>query len=113
MTRGALKRREQWRPVLDAEVERWSAKSYEQLTAELTDVQVYEVMFNSKSHQVEVEILENTDKHLHVGVSVDDGSVPASFRPLSSSFIREKPGQDCRRIASDERPTTEEKRPLP
>jgi hypothetical protein len=27
---------------------------------------------------------------VHVGVDVDDGSVPASFRPLSDSFIREK-----------------------
>jgi hypothetical protein len=93
MTRGTLKRREQWRPVLDAEVKRWSAKSYEQLTSELTEEQVYEVEFNGKNHQVEVKVVENTEKYLHVVVTVDDGSVPASFRPLSSSFIREKPGR--------------------
>jgi hypothetical protein len=93
MTKGMLKRREQWRPVLDAEVERWSAKSCEQLRADLTETQVYEVVFNGKNHQVEVELLENTDKYFHVGVSVDDGNIPASFRPLSASFIREKPGR--------------------
>jgi hypothetical protein len=85
-----MKRREQWRPVLDAEVKRWSAKSCEQLIAELPDEQVYQVNFEGRTHQVEVQILENTEKHLRVIVSVDDGSLPASFRPLSESFIRQK-----------------------
>jgi hypothetical protein len=85
-----MKRRQQWRPVLDAEVKRWSAKSCEQLIAELPDEQVYEVNFEGRTHQVEVQILENTEKHLHVIVSVDDGSLPASLFPLSESFIRQK-----------------------
>jgi len=83
-------RREQWRPVLDAEVKRWSAISPEQLIRELRDQQVYEVEFDSKTYQVEVELLENTAKYLHVMVAVDDGSVPASIHPLSYSFIRHK-----------------------
>ena len=41
-------------------------------------------------YQVEVEILENTEKYVHVLVAVDDGSLPAGLLPLSSSFIREK-----------------------
>jgi hypothetical protein len=85
-----MKRREQWRPVLDAEVKKWSAKSCAELLAELENVHCYQVEFESKMHQVEVQMLENTDKYLHVGVDVDDGSIPASFLPLSSSFIREK-----------------------
>ena len=85
-----VKQREQWRPVLDAEVKRWSAKSSEQLLAELADVQAYDTEFENKMYQVEVEILENTEKYVHVGVAVDDCS-PAGFsRPLSTSFIREK-----------------------
>src|ERR1039458_3859907 len=96
---------EQWRPVLDAELKRWSTKSYDQLAIELAENQVYEVEFNGKSYQVEVTLLENTDKYLHVEIAVDDGSVPASFRPLSSSFIRQKPGGGDRRIANDQRPT--------
>jgi len=41
---------------------------------------------------VEVQLLENTGTYVHVGVSVDDGSLPASLHPLSSSFIRKKTG---------------------
>ena len=85
-----MKRREQWRPVLDAELKRWRAKSSEQLLAELRDEQTYEIEFENKMYQVEVEILENTEKYVHVLVAVDDGTLPAALLPLSSSFIREK-----------------------
>jgi hypothetical protein len=85
-----MKRREQWRPVLDAEVKKWSAKSYAELVAELPDERAYEIEFEGRNHQVEVRILQNTDKHILVIVSVDDGSIPASFSPLSSTFVREK-----------------------
>jgi hypothetical protein len=85
-----VKRQEQWRPVLDAEVKKWSAKSCSELVAELLDVEAYETEFEGALYQVEVQILENTDKYVHVGVSVDDGSALASLRPLGSSFIREK-----------------------
>jgi hypothetical protein len=76
--------------VLDAEVKKWSAKSCAELMAELCDQQAYEIEFGGMHHQVEVSILQNTDKHILVIVSVDDGSIPASFTPLSSTFIREK-----------------------
>ena len=85
-----MARKEQWQPVLDAEVKRWSAKSCEQLLAELEDVQAYETEFENNNYQVEVQILENTDKYVHVMVAVDDGSLPAAMSPLSTSFIREK-----------------------
>jgi len=85
-----MKRREQWQPILEAEVKKWSAKSLVELVAELPNEQAYEIEFEGKTYQVELQLLGNTKKFLHVGVSVDDGSVPASFRPLSSSFIREK-----------------------
>jgi len=112
MTEGTLKGREQCRPVLEAEVKRWSAKSHEQLVTELSEVRAYEVVFNSGNYQVEVQLLENTDRYVHVLVSVDDGSIRASFRPLSSSFICEKRHVSDGRIANDERPTTNQ-RPLP
>lgn len=85
-----MKRREQWRPVLDAELKRWGAKSSEQLLAELEEGQAYEIEFENKMYQVEVEILENTEKYVHVLVAVDDGTLPAAILPLSESFIREK-----------------------
>jgi len=85
-----MQRREQWRHVLDAEVKRWRAKSCEQLVAELLELRGYEVTFEGKSHQVEVEMIENTETYLHVIVSVDDGSLPGSSNPLSESFIKQK-----------------------
>jgi hypothetical protein len=61
----------EWRKVLDFEVQRWSAMSCGQ----------------SKQYQVEVELLENTERYLHVMVTLDDGSLPASISPLTRSFI--------------------------
>lgn len=85
-----MSKREEWQKVLDAEVSRWSAKSWRQLASELHEQQVYEVEFESKQYQVEVELLENTETYLHVLVAVDDGTLPASFSPLSHSFICNK-----------------------
>lgn len=82
-------RREDWRKVLESEVERWSELPYDQLASALQDVQVYEVEFESKRYQVEVQLLENTGRYLHVMVAVDDGSLPESILPLTHSFIRE------------------------
>ena len=69
---------------------RWKAKSSETLVADLAEEQVYRVEFESKQFQIEVQLLENTDQYIHVCVSVDDGSLPASLFPLSSSFIVSK-----------------------
>ncbi|MGA7927839.1 MAG: hypothetical protein WCA20_17865 [Candidatus Sulfotelmatobacter sp.] len=85
-----MNRREQWRPVLDAEVKKWSAKSCAELIADLREVKAYQVEFDNKKYTLEVQLLEDTDKYLHVCVEVDDGSIARSFRPLSESFIREK-----------------------
>ena len=83
-------RKEEWRKVLDAEMQRWSALSWEELVSRLHDIQCYEVTIDSKTCQVEVELLENTDTYLHVMVAVDDGTLPASMLPLTGTFIREK-----------------------
>lgn len=87
-----MKQREQLRPVLEAEMKRWSAMSCAQLASQLTDVRTYEAEFESKKYQVEVQILENTDSYLQVGVAVDDGHFLRAMRPLSSSFICKKDG---------------------
>ncbi len=84
-------RRAEWRKVLDAETRCWSAKSAEQLEADLRSLQVYEIEFDSKKYQVEVQLLEDTPKYVHVLISVDDGSLPSSLAPLTESFIIEKP----------------------
>jgi hypothetical protein len=85
-----MNRREEWKKVLDAETERWSGKSCDQLIAELREVQAYTVEAGAKQYQVEVEILENTKEYVHVALAVDDGSLPSSIHPESNSFIRRK-----------------------
>jgi hypothetical protein len=85
-----VSRRKEWQPVLDAEVKRWSALSAAQLISELPEGKAYEVEFESRRYQVEVEVLENTPEYVNVAISVDDGSLPASIIPLSDNFIRKK-----------------------
>jgi hypothetical protein len=85
-----MNRREEWRKVLDAETERWSGKSCEQLIAELHEEQNYAVEIDSRLYQVEVQLLENTNRYVHVALAVDDGSLPSSIVPVSGSFIRQK-----------------------
>jgi len=85
-----MDRREEWKVVLDAEMKLWSDKSCEQLTKELREVRAYTVEFGSKQYQVEVDILEDTKEYLHIGLSVDDGSLPSWLHPASQSFIVRK-----------------------
>ena len=85
-----MTRREVWKQVLDREVQRWSAMSCAELEAVLNETQNYEVEFDSKRYQVEVELLRNTKEFLQVIVSVDDGSLPASLVPVNSIFICSK-----------------------
>lgn len=64
--------------------------SCEQLIFELRDVHSYAVELHSKTYQVEVQLLENTESYLHIMVAVDDGSLPKSLVPLTETFIRSK-----------------------
>lgn len=82
--------RKAWAPVLAQEMKRWEAKPWQQLLTELADDAVYEIEFEGKQYQVEVELLGGTGADVHVIVAVDDGSLPASIRPLSGTFIRRK-----------------------
>ena len=83
--------RKAWREVLDAEAQRWSSMSSDELLSELHDVLAYEVERDSRKYQVEIEVLENTDTYVHVMVAVDDGQLPASISPVTMTFIRAKP----------------------
>ena len=85
-----MTKRERWQAVLDAEITRWSAKSYEELRTELSESKIYDVEFDSRQHQVEIEILEDMPDYLHVSIAVDDGTLPASLRPATGSFIRRR-----------------------
>jgi hypothetical protein len=86
-----MTRREEWNRVLALELEQWAAKPWSQLLHELADGNVaYEVAHDSKTYQVEADLLENTPEYVHVSVAVDDGSLPESIQPASKSFICRK-----------------------
>ncbi len=86
-----MSRRDEWNRVLAVELERWSAKPWSRLRSDLGDGNVaYEVMVDSKSFQIEVDLLEDTEAYLHVSVAVDDGALPAAIAPASRSFIVKK-----------------------
>lgn len=85
-----MKNREQLRKILENEIKLWSAKPWEQLLADLSDSQDYQIHVDSHTYQVEVDLLENTDEYVHVGIGVDDGRLPSSIFPVSDSFILKK-----------------------
>jgi len=87
-----MKRREVWRKVLEREVQCWRAVPAAELEAAVRGNRAYEVEFEAKSYQVEIEVLENTDRAIRVMVAVDDGSLPASILPATDDFIVNKPG---------------------
>ncbi|HTH33738.1 MAG TPA: hypothetical protein VL976_05135, partial [Xanthobacteraceae bacterium] len=89
---GLMKRREVWRKVLEREVQRWRAVPAAELEAAVRGNRAYEVEFEAKSYQVEIEVLENTDRAIRVMVAVDDGSLRASILPSTDDFIVNKPG---------------------
>ncbi len=69
-----MSRRDEWNRVLAIELQRWNTKPWSRLRAELEDGNVaYEVVVDSKTYQVEVDLLEDTQAYLHVSVAVDDG----------------------------------------
>jgi len=53
-----MDRRQNWRKVLDLEVQRWSALPCDRLLSELSEIKAYEIEYEAKTYRVEVEILE-------------------------------------------------------
>jgi hypothetical protein len=83
-------KRDEWQKIADAEANMWSAKSCEEIISELQEGQNYIVEVGRKKYQVEVELLENTNEYVHVGVAVDNGSLLWSISPATQSFVRRK-----------------------
>lgn len=82
--------RDEWRLVLEAQIKRWEAKTCQQLISELAQIVTYEGEFDSTKYQVEVQLVENTERYLHVIIAVDDASLWGAMRPLTSGFIKNK-----------------------
>ncbi len=83
-------RRKDMEHALSAESDRWSSMSPEQLIIELRESQNYQIVIGPQTYQFEIDLLENTDTYVHVGIAVDDGRLPYSIKPLCDSFIKQK-----------------------
>jgi hypothetical protein len=94
-----MTRREEWQAILDVEVKRWSSMSCAEVLVELHVRDIYEVTAGSKRYQVEAELLENSPEYIQVGISVDDGSLPASIHPVSQCVICRKDDSRSSRIS--------------
>lgn len=80
-------------PYLEAEVRRWSAKSYNALREELKAAAHVECREDAPVH-LEVELLERKRDYVHVMVSVCSQSAKWScYHPLSTSFIVHRDGR--------------------
>ncbi len=80
--RKGASRREEWRPVLAAEVKRWSAMPCEQILVEVPSADGYQVEFQGKQYNVEIQILEDTKDYVHVEVGVGRWQSSSVFPPI-------------------------------
>jgi len=79
--------RKKLRPILDAAVAKWQAKSCDELVLELAEDQGNQIEFESRDYNVEVTLLENAAEHIHFMVPVDDGALLSAFHPLSERLL--------------------------
>jgi hypothetical protein len=82
--------REEWRPVLEAQVRRWSQIPWEQLVGLLRESQAYEATLDTKKYRIAVELLEEKDASIQFSVAVDDGALTYSALPLCRSVVLSK-----------------------
>jgi hypothetical protein len=80
-----------WSEILSEETVCWSSKSYDQLMRELREPRAYEVRRGEATFQVEVEILDKSDRFVQVSVAVDDGVLPRAMFPVSRNFRVRRP----------------------
>ena len=78
---------------LEREVDRWSEKSPDELVEALKRPVGYEQGADGAWRQYEVQLLENTDDYVHVGIGIDDGSEELSRSPLTTSFLVYRDGR--------------------
>jgi hypothetical protein len=81
---------EEWRPVLDAQVRRWSQIPWEQLVGLLREPQAYEATLGTKKYRIAVDLLEDRDASVQISVAVDDGALTYSALPLCRSIVLSK-----------------------
>lgn len=86
-------KRDDLRPYLQREVDKWSAKSYDTLRQELKEGP-YNQADPDDAYHLEVDLVENRDDYVHVNVGVCSEKVRWScLHPLSASFLVYRDGR--------------------
>ena len=93
MTPGKARRREALGKCLRQETAEWSRRTYPDLLQALADETHYERTYDGRKCQIEVQLLEHTAEYLQVAVSVDDGALLRSLKPLTTTFIVHRDGR--------------------
>ena len=85
-----MSKRSECQAALAQEVKRWSNMQWEELVFALQDIHDYQIEVGGNHYQVEVQLLENTERYIHVSVAIDDSRLLGSMFPLSNSFVKKK-----------------------
>lgn len=78
--------KEELKKALIAEKNKYTSKSFEELVKIQKPI-TYQGGIGDNWYQVEVQILEKTEKYVHLSISVDDGRIPKAILPLCEDFI--------------------------
>jgi hypothetical protein len=83
----------QLRELLSQEMLAWAERSPADIVAELAKPQTYRRGTGDTWHEIELTLLEATDDYIHVGTSINDGSLVWALKPITSSFLIYRDGR--------------------
>jgi hypothetical protein len=83
----------QLRELLSQETLAWAERSPADIVAQLAKPQTYRRGTGDTWHEIELTLLEATDDYIHVGTSINDGSLVWALKPITSSFLIYRDGR--------------------
>ena len=83
----------QLRELLSQETLAWPERSPADIVAELATPQTYRRGKGDTWHEIEVTLLEATDDYIHIKISINDGSLVWTLKPITSSLLIYRDGR--------------------
>lgn len=83
----------QLRALLSQELLSWTEMSPADIVANLGEPKIIKRGDGDGWHEFEVTLLEATDDYIHVKVSIHDGSLGWTLKPLAASFLIYRDGR--------------------
>lgn len=75
--------------LIKEEIIRLKGKSYDELSSKKYPI-VFLKEINNNIYEIELELLELTDKYVHIGISINKEKSFSSFLPCTSSVVVKK-----------------------